>query len=346
MSPTKTVPTGSEPLIVVFERWATTRGLENSSVKQYRTMLSRSVAPFFGTRAIRTVGPSDVEDWVAWMTHECRYKSSTTRFRFNILMSVFAWAMEQGIADRNPCKGVGLLVSRAKVHRDQRAEVHVPDAEVVHSVIGAAPERYRGMFWLMAGCGLRLGEAMGIGRDRIHFKDGTLTVDRQVACDGDTGSGKYGRMRLRHIKWREEGDRGRQVPLPEVVALAVRRHLKEYETWGPEELLFSNVTGTGLLYPYYWYSRIWKPALAGAGVDYFKPHSFRHFYAASLLSQGVPVTEVSAWLGHSSVSFTERYYGDLMPDAPDRARLAIDGALGLVRPADSGTPMARLFGVA
>jgi|SRR5882757_2448524 len=128
--------------------------------------------------------------------------------------------------------------------------------------------------------------------------------------------------------------------------MAVRRHLKEYEPWGPEELLFSNVTRTGLLYPYYWYSRIWKPALAAADVDYFKPHSFRHFYAASLLSQGVPVTEVSAWLGHSSVSFTERYYGDLMPDAPDRARLAMDGTLGLLRLPDGECRRPGLFGVA
>lgn len=224
--------------------------------------------------------------------------------------------------------------------------MHIPSTGVVHAVIGAAPERYRGMLWLMAGCGLRLGEAMGIGRDRVRFRDRMITVDRQVACDGDTGSGRYGRMRLRHIKWREEGDRGREVPLPEVVALAVRRHLKEHGTWGVEELLFSNVSGTGLLYPQYWYTRIWKPALAGAGVDYFKPHSFRHFYAASLLAQGVPVTELSAWLGHSSVSFTERYYGDLMPDAPDRARLAMDGVLGVVRPVGVDAGPVRLHGVA
>ncbi|WP_405537100.1 tyrosine-type recombinase/integrase [Streptomyces sp. NBC_00075] len=346
MSRTETGPTGNELLVVVFERWATTRGLENSSVKQYRTMLSRSIAPFFGTRAIGTLVPADIEEWVTWMMHTRAYKPSTTRFRFNILMSVFAWAKDEGMAATNPCKGVGLPFSRAREHRDQRAEVHIPSPDVVHAVIGAAPDRYRGMFWLMAGCGLRLGEAMGVGRDRIHFKDRTLVVDRQVACDGDTGSGKCGRMQLRHVKWREEGDRGRSVPLPEVVSMAVRRHLRQYETWGPEELLFSNVTGTGLLYQQYWYSRIWKPALAAADVDYFKPHSFRHFYAASLLSQGVPVTEVSAWLGHSSVTFTERYYGDLMPDALDRARLAMDGALGLARPAEGVGRTTGLFSVA
>ncbi|MGI5197536.1 tyrosine-type recombinase/integrase [Streptomyces sp. CA-288835] len=291
-------------------------------------MLDRTVAPFFGADGIRAVTSSQIEKWVEWMVHSRGYKPATIRFRFNILRGVFSWAMEQELADTNPCKPVALPVSSARTYRDQRAEVHIPSTETVLAVIAAAPERYRGMLWLMAGCGLRLGESMGLGRDRISFSDRLVTVDRQVACDRDTGSGRYGSMRLRHVKWREDGERGRRVPLPDVVALALRRHLRDYATWGEEELLFSNVTGTGLLYTYYWYGRIWRPTLAAAGVDYFKPHSLRHFYAASLLSQGVSITEVSAWLGHTSVSFTERYYSDLMPDAPDRARLAIDGALG------------------
>ncbi|MGQ4384977.1 tyrosine-type recombinase/integrase [Streptomyces sp. SAS_270] len=320
--------------------------MENSSVKQYRTIISRAVEPFFGVRSVGALTSSDIAEWVEWMTRTRGYKQTTVRFRFNILMSVFAWALESGMEGVNPCKGVSLPSSRARTHRDQRAEVHIPSAEVVHAVIGAAPERYRGMLWLMAGCGLRLGEAMGIGRDRIRFEERVITVDRQVACDGDTGTGRYGRMQLRHVKWREEGDQGREVPLPDVVALPVRRHLKDHGTWSDEGLLFSNVTRTGLLYPSYWYARIWRPALAGADVDYFKPHSFRHFYAASLLAQGVPVAEVSAWLGHSSVSFTERYYGDLMPDAPDRARLAMDGVLGVAGPAGVEAGPVRLHGVA
>lgn len=320
--------TDGDQLVAVFEQWATTRGLENSSVKQYRTMLRTAVEPYFKTDGIRCVTSVQIEKWVEWMRNSRGYKPTTLRFRFSLLQSVFDWAIDAGLVDANPCRPVSLPVSGARTYRDQRAEVHVPDTGTVLAVIESAPERYRGMLWLMAGCGLRLGEAMGVGRDRISFSHQAITVDRQVACDRDTGSGRYGSMQLRHTKWREEGERGRRVPLPDVVAFALRRHLRDYPTWGPEELLFSNVTGTGLLYPYYWYGRIWRPALSAAGIDYFKSHSLRHFYAASLLRQGVPVSEVSAWLGHSSVSFTERYYVGLLPDAPDRARLAIDGALG------------------
>ncbi|MEU0073057.1 hypothetical protein ABZ027_26430 [Streptomyces sp. NPDC006332] len=185
--------------MAVFERWATTRGVENSSVKQYRTMLNRAVMPFFGADGIRCITPARIEKWVEWMTHSRAYKHSTVRFRFSILMSVFSWATEHGLVDTNPCRPVILPVSGARTHRDQRADVHIPSTEAVLDVVAAAPERYRGMLWLMAGCGLRLGEAMGLGRDRISFSDQLITVDRQVACDRDTGSGRYGSMRLRHI---------------------------------------------------------------------------------------------------------------------------------------------------
>ncbi|MCJ1678897.1 site-specific integrase [Streptomyces sp. APSN-46.1] len=322
-----------ESLASVFERWATTRGVENSSVKQYRTILNRSIIPFFGSRSIAAIKLSDVQEWIAWMTATYSYKESTLQFRLNILRSVFTWAVEGELIGRNPCKEAKLPGSRAKARRVQKAEVIVPKLEDVLAIINESSARYRGMLWLMVGCGFRLGEAMGISRDRIDFKAKMITVDRQVAGDRDTGTGKYGGQQLRHIKWRDEDDHGRQVPLPDTVALALRRHLKQYGTWGPDFLLFSNITRTGFLYPEYWYQKIWMPALAGAKVAYFRSHGLRHFYASALLAQGVPMTEVSAWLGHSSVSVTEQYYAHLMPDAPDRGRQAIDAALAPALPA-------------
>jgi integrase len=255
------------------------------------------------------------------------YKASTLQFRLNILNSVFRWAVDNELIGRNPCEKAKLPGSRARTRRVQKSDIYIPPLEDIHAIIMHAEPRYRAMFWLMAGCGARLGEAMGLSRDRIDFKNKVITIDRQVAEDKDTGTGRFGGLQLRHIKWRDEDDHGRDVPLPDAVAMALRRHLKQYGTWGDEGLLFPNVTRTGMLYRYYWYTKLWSPALSAASIAYFKPHSLRHFYASSLLSQGVPITEVSVWLGHSSVSVTEEYYAHLMPDAPDRARLAIDTAL-------------------
>ncbi len=44
------------------------------------------------------------------------------------------------------------------------------------------------------------------------------------------------------------------------------------------------------------------------------------------LAEGVPITEVSRWLGHKSIEVTHQIYGHLVPSSFDRARTALDNA--------------------
>ena len=52
---------------------------------------------------------------------------------------------------------------------------------------------------------------------------------------------------------------------------------------------------------------------AATGIE-VSLHSCRHYFGASLISQGVPVVAVSRWLGHSSPEITWRVYSYLMPN--------------------------------
>ena len=58
----------------------------------------------------------------------------------------------------------------------------------------------------------------------------------------------------------------------------------------------------------------------------FIPHSLRHCYASTALAHGIPITEVSRWLGHKSIEVTHQIYGHLVPASWDRARTALDDA--------------------
>ena len=55
------------------------------------------------------------------------------------------------------------------------------------------------------------------------------------------------------------------------------------------------------------------------------PHK-RHTFASTALAEGVPISEVSRWLGHKSITTTVDLYGHLVPEATGRARDALDGA--------------------
>ena len=57
-------------------------------------------------------------------------------------------------------------------------------------------------------------------------------------------------------------------------------------------------------------------------------HDTRHTFASTLLSAGVPLLDVSRFLGHASISQTADVYGHLLPESGDRARAAIAAAFG------------------
>jgi integrase len=68
-------------------------------------------------------------------------------------------------------------------------------------------------------------------------------------------------------------------------------------------------------------------SLAVAGVD-TTFHDLRHTFSNTALAEGVPISEVSRWLGHKSITTTVDLYGHLVPEASGRARDALDSAFG------------------
>ncbi|WP_079181796.1 tyrosine-type recombinase/integrase [Streptomyces yunnanensis] len=55
-------------------------------------------------------------------------------------------------------------------------------------------------------------------------------------------------------------------------------------------------------------------------MDYdWSPHSLRHWFATTALSNGLPLLDVSRWLGHKSIKETADTYGHLTPDSTGQA---------------------------
>jgi integrase len=86
------------------------------------------------------------------------------------------------------------------------------------------------------------------------------------------------------------------------------------------------------------YAHHFRQALKAAGLvtpdgsPKYTPHCLRHFFASTALASGVPIHEVSRWLGHRSIKTTVDVYGHLVPASWDRCRTAMQAAF---RP---GTP--------
>lgn len=76
---------------------------------------------------------------------------------------------------------------------------------------------------------------------------------------------------------------------------------------------------------------VWKPALVEAGLEPTQRngmHVLRHTYASMQLEHGTSIRALAEYLGHHDPGFMLRTYTHLMPASEDRARAAIDDALG------------------
>ena len=56
----------------------------------------------------------------------------------------------------------------------------------------------------------------------------------------------------------------------------------------------------------------------------FTPHTLRHIFVSVCLAGGVPITDVSKWLGHRDINTTYAIYGHLAPESWERARGVLD----------------------
>ncbi|WP_390923860.1 tyrosine-type recombinase/integrase [Parasedimentitalea psychrophila] len=63
---------------------------------------------------------------------------------------------------------------------------------------------------------------------------------------------------------------------------------------------------------------------ARAGVPNISPHVFRHTSAVHMAEAGVPMSEISQYLGHSNVAITERVYARFSPDYLRKAADVVD----------------------
>ncbi|GAB3176753.1 hypothetical protein GCM10027162_25730 [Streptomyces incanus] len=67
------------------------------------------------------------------------------------------------------------------------------------------------------------------------------------------------------------------------------------------------------------------PSAEGVGMC-----SFRHFFASNALSNGIPVTDVAGWMGHTSIQVAYRTYRHLMPGSITKAAMILDEQLRAV----------------
>jgi integrase len=273
------------------ETWLDGLSAPGNTVRTYRSALRNHVLPQHGRRPLAEVA-ADREGVQALLRS---LAPGTARVVLTTLRAMMTEAAEAGRigTDRLRKLEAGSL---------DPLEFRFPSYKQL-AELAAGMRELGPAIWIMRGCGLRPSEALAVRRkpDRPggpgFYGDGRLRVMQQQLPDGALGP----------LKSRKPGD-FRDVPVPGYVTEAVENL--------DDGRLFA-IEGS-------WFRRRFRAAANAAGLEGFRAHDLRHVFASVALSEGMPVPDVSRWLGHRDIQTTYRTYFHYVPNSFDRARAALD----------------------
>jgi len=300
--------------------WQSAQVGREHTIRNIDVALRIHVLPIIGDRPLASIRPSDMQALVK--TLSATLAPGSVRETYKVAGRMFSAAVDDRILAASPCH-------RVTLPRDDRPEVVIPTVEHITALATAVPLRYRALVVLLAGSGLRIGEALGLEVSDVDFLRRSVKVERQRLPSGRIGPPKTAKS-------------ARTVPLGQVVIDELAAHLSEYPSNGP---LFTLTTGKPLTY------RTWRAIWARAAeveakaredaaakvrphVDTVRldvdTHALRHFYASALIAGGASVKVVQSRLGHASAVITLNTYGHLWPGDDDLTRDVMDAAFGIL----------------
>ncbi|MEM1143973.1 MAG: tyrosine-type recombinase/integrase [Pseudomonadota bacterium] len=212
-----------------------------------------------------------------------------------LLSAILSWAIDEGLAKENPCRGVEVGQAGVRetilespdqykalfdaLDRMQVSNIDPDDPGDIHPIPDAAANAIR----VLAFTGARRSEITEARWSWVDLDAGTLTVPPTGHKSGHrTGKAKV-------------------IPLPS----AARAVIEALPPGKPDEFVFPATRGGGgISLP----SKLWKAIRAEAGLpDGITNHSLRHSLGTIMAVQGAEAAQIMAALGHSQLSTTQRY---------------------------------------
>ena len=286
------------------------------TLARYSEMMRLHVLPQFGKLRVRELNRGQLKLFLTEKLSIGLQKRTVRNIQAVIRVMLNA-AVEDGLIATNPAAKLGralkLTVSKTTRQEEIKAMTKVQRQHFLATVLQHAP-RYYPLFFVLAGTGERLGEALALQDSDLDLNAQTIRIARAFAEDGTLDTPKSGH--------------GRTVDLSQALTAVLARHLTTLKHdrlkhgWTDQTpWLFVTQNGTPLDPANV--RRAMTSVLKKAKLPlHFTPHCLRHTYASILLSEGVPAPYVQEQLGHATIELTVSTYGRWLkkkaPGALDR----------------------------
>ena len=260
----------------------------------------------------------------------------TARTTGQVLRSIYTQAIRNKRVVTNPMD----LVELPPLGRSTIQPLSLEETQDLLAHLEANQDRHLALYYLATGTGMRIGECLA-----LRWADLTLEGPKpRVQVHATLVRGDY----QPHTKT-PHGTR--PIPLITNVREALLRHRRE--VWGPERMAAGADWARGAEFEDYVFTRVpryaghagrpghastynrhLRAALAASGIEErrlarlvaagvraperLRWHDLRHGFATHTLENGVPMVEVSRWLGHASERITSDIYYTWTEVAQDR----------------------------
>ena len=196
------------------------------------------------------------------------------------------FAVAQKIITENPCKNVSLPKIE---HKEMQT---IPAEQLPAFLEEAKASGVYEMYYIVLSTGLRRGELLGLKWEDIDWKDGIITVRRQVArVDGEIVEAPL-----------KTKNSYRAVSIsPQAVEVLEQQKAKTRDAY-----VFPSPNG-GPISPDS-VNNMLKRVLERAGIPKVRFHDLRHTAASTMIANGVDIVTAATELGHASPTTTANMY--------------------------------------
>jgi len=281
------------------------------------------VKTHLGAQLVQQLTEEDVQSLVQWMLTSARriggkpgtgLSARTVDLTLGRLRAVLTLGIRRGILARNVAQYVTVPKEARKAARAKKRERKPWNQDEVRQFLtGIRGQREFGG-WMLTFIAERPAEVCGARwKEDIDLENGTTTIGntRTLAYDPSKPRGERSVVVEKDTKT-EAGERALPLPMPTWIGLKMFRSIQDAERRaagaGYEDSGYVMVDALG---------RPWKTdklrreaykLMDATGVRRVRLYDARHAVLSWMANNGVPDVVVSAWAGHTDLSFTKRTY--------------------------------------
>ena len=283
--------------------------LKTQTIRGYHFLEPR-IYKAIGHMRLDKITPRQIQKFVKDLTEsDCGNKdgklsAKSVKLHVSLVSTIFDYAIKMQMIKENPCKNVTL----PKPDMKEREIYTLEEAQRLLELFDQEEEynfKYVVFFTLAMYTGLRKGELLGLEWKDFDFDHNLMTVVR---------TSMWAKGRGMYTDTPKTKTSQRVLKIPDNIVDLLRRYkvwqdkcrAEAGDKWKDHDRLFTQWDGTPMdaTSPYYYFKQFCKRT----GMRYVSRHSFRHFHASALISNGVDVKTVQSCLGHSSCTTTMSTY--------------------------------------